>query len=211
MNDTTASGISDFDGHYAAQQLRRSRDPLRRFVKGFYLRDLLKDVRGPTIDFGCGAGQLLMCLPAGSEGLEVNSHLIEVLRAQGLTVHRAQADMHDFELLPFAAGTFDSLVIAHVLEHIPDAASALRTLLAACRRIGITTVVVVVPGVKGFARDHTHKTFIDRAWVQAHISTQMEGFLCPEPRYFPGPWAWIGRYFAFHEMKLVFTSKTERA
>ncbi len=211
MNKNAASHISDFDGHYAAQQLRRSRDPLRRFVKGFYLRNLLKDLHGPTIDFGCGAGQLLKRLPAGSVGLEVNLHLIEVLRAQGLAVHRARADLHDFELLPFAAGTFDSLVIAHVLEHIPAAAETLRTLLAACCRIGITTVTVVVPGAKGFTCDHTHKTFIDRAWVQDHIPAQAEGFTRSQPRYFPGPWAWVGRYFTFHEMKIVFTRTPERA
>ncbi|MEO8407474.1 MAG: hypothetical protein ABI476_03505, partial [Oxalobacteraceae bacterium] len=69
-------------------QLRRSRHPLRKSIKFFYLKNILRDVVGKTIDFGCGAGQLLTGLPAGSVGLEVNPHLVDALRKAGLNAQR---------------------------------------------------------------------------------------------------------------------------
>ena len=54
-----ASEIPEFGSAYAAEQLRRSRHPLRRLIKKFYLDRVLGEVGDrPTIDFGCGAGQL---------------------------------------------------------------------------------------------------------------------------------------------------------
>lgn len=119
MNTGSSMPAKEFDLHYAREQLRRSRNPFRRFVKAFYLRHILRGVRGPTIDFGCGAGQLLKRLPKGSIGLEVNPHLIESLRRTGLQVHQARADIQDFDLPDFLVGVHKTLVIAHVLEHLP--------------------------------------------------------------------------------------------
>ena len=76
MTDPSVSEAAGFDAGYAGEQLRRSKQPLRKVVKGFYLRSVLSLLNGPTIDYGCGAGQLLALLPAGSLGLEVNPHLI---------------------------------------------------------------------------------------------------------------------------------------
>lgn len=206
MTDTTVTPAAEpgFDRGYAAEQLRRSRHPLRRLIKGFYLRNLLADVRGATIDFGCGAGQLLERLPAGSVGLEVNPHLIDALRSRGLEVRLARGETSDFDLAGFEAGRFRTLVISHVLEHLPDPAAALSRLLAACRRIGVERVVAVVPTAKGFASDRTHKTYIDRRWVETRTAPRIEGYARVRLAYFPGPWAWVGRHYTFHEMKLVY-------
>lgn len=209
MTKNPIQHVSEFDRHYAAEQLRRSRHPMRRFVKGFYLCNILRDVRGPAIDFGCGAGQLLERLPTGSVGLEVNKYLIEELRSSGLTVYRARAEMQDFELNGFAAGSFRTLVIAHVLEHLPDPIAALHVLLAACLRLGIERVIIVVPGAKGYASDRTHKTFIDRAYFETHMPKFSEGFARTSLSYFPGPWAWVGSHFVFHEMKVIFDRVVE--
>jgi SAM-dependent methyltransferase len=177
-------------------------------VKHFYLQSILRDVRGPTIDFGCGAGQLLARLPAGSVGFEVNPYLIDSLRNAGLSVRQARAEMVDFDLPQFDGGRFRTLVIAHVLEHLSDPASALLTLFAACRRLGIQRVIVVVPGRRGFASDRTHKTFVDQEYLVAKLPPGGEGFVRSKVNYFPGPWEWIGRYFAFHELKVVFDRRS---
>lgn len=209
MTDTPP--VVEFDRRYSTEQLRRSRHPLRRFVKGFYLRHILHDVlHGPCIDFGCGAGQLLARLPSGSVELEVNPHLIESLASAGLMARQARGEMRDFELSGFDPGSFRTLVIAHVLEHIPDPVAALLALLAACRRIGIERVGVIVPGAKGHAADDTHKTFIDRAYLESSVPQSAEGFIRSHVSYFPGPWEWVGRYFVFHEMKVVFDCATEQ-
>jgi trans-aconitate methyltransferase len=204
MNQTTTTPELEFDRDYAAEQLRRSQHPLRRFIKGFYLRNMLRDVRGPSVDFGCGAGQLLRRMPPGSVGLEVNPHLIEALRATGLTVHQSQASMQDFELAGLKPGSYRTLVIAHVMEHLPDPVAAMHVLLQSCHRLGIERVIVVVPGAKGFASDRTHKTFITRAFIESKLPKQTDGFVRSSISYFPGPWEWIGKYFVFHEMKIVF-------
>ena len=39
-------GTEQFDKDYAAEQLRRSRHPLRKIIKRFYLDNILRDVRG---------------------------------------------------------------------------------------------------------------------------------------------------------------------
>lgn len=119
MTDKSVKHVGEFDRHFAAEQLRRSRHPIRRFVKNFYLRNILSDVLGPSIDFGCGAGQLLEHLPPGSVG-------IEELRSSGLKVIQARQEIQDFELIDFGDGSFRTLVIAHVLEHLPDPVTALR-------------------------------------------------------------------------------------
>jgi SAM-dependent methyltransferase len=150
MNTKTDAAAGEFDLSYAAEQLRRSQSPWRRLIKGFYLRSMLRQLSGPTVDFGCGAGQLLARLPSGSVGIEVNPHLIESLRGAGHQVFAARAEISDFELRDLPPGRFQSLVIAHVLEHLPDPALAIDVLLSACRRIGIRRVLVVVSGCLGF-------------------------------------------------------------
>lgn len=198
----------EFDQSYANEQIRRSRQPLRRFIKGFYLQNVLRELEyGPSIDFGCGAGQLLERMHSGSVGIEVNPHLVASLRKAGMTVNQASGEMCDFKLEGFVEGKFRSLVIAHVLEHLPDPAEALRILLLACQRIGVTRVVVVVPGSKGFASDRTHKTFVNRAYIEKLLPAQNNGFVISSLSFFPGPWEWVGRYFIFHEMKVVFDNQ----
>ena len=91
-----------------------------------------------------------------------------------------------------------------MLEHLPDPAAALLTLLAACRRLEIERVIVIVPGIKGFAADRTHKTFVDSTYLETRIPRISSGYTRNRPSYFPGPWASLGRMFMFHEMKVVF-------
>src|SRR6476620_400192 len=120
------SEISEFGSAYAAEQLRRSRHPLRRLIKKFYLDRVLRDVRGPTIDFGCGAGQLLARLPAGSVGLEINPYLVQELRRTGLNVLSYNPEEDQFLLREFQADHYRTMVIAHVIEHFSDSAQAMR-------------------------------------------------------------------------------------
>src|SRR3954468_21154556 len=104
-----------FDAEYAARQLRRRRNPARRIIKHFYLQNMLREVRGRTIDLGFGAGQLLERLPEGSLGLEVNPHLVEEARKSGLNA--ALYDTASAEPLIDAVPpqTYSTLIMAHVL------------------------------------------------------------------------------------------------
>jgi 2-polyprenyl-3-methyl-5-hydroxy-6-metoxy-1,4-benzoquinol methylase len=53
-------------------QYLQGRTALRKFLRNAYLRDIRKYCQGKTIDFGCGVGDLLLMLPSGSVGFEVN-------------------------------------------------------------------------------------------------------------------------------------------
>jgi SAM-dependent methyltransferase len=204
-------GAAEFDGAYAEEQLRRSRHPFRRFVKNFYLRNILRDVRGATIDFGCGAGQLLAQLPTGSVGLEVNPHLIKELILAGFDVRQATGAMTDFDLGQFEPGRYETLVISHVLEHLADPIAAVTRLLAAAERLRVGRIIVIVPGAKGFASDRTHLTFINRDYLELHVSRGgIATYRQTRLSYFPGPWEWVGKYFVFHEMKVVYDRSVGR-
>lgn len=194
----------DYDATYADRQLSRSRNPFRRLVKGFYLRDLMREVRGPTIDFGCGAGQILARLPAGSLGLEVNATLVEALRSSGLNaqLYDPASDRLRFEGLP--SGHFQTFVMSHVLEHFDDAADGLRQILRACHRLKTSRVVIVVPGEKGYAFDKTHRSFVNYDYLQRHQLLDCEGYRVSTLRYFPINHEAVGKYFTFHELKVIY-------
>ena len=61
-----------FSKEYATKQLLRANHHLRRLIKYLYLNNILREATGSTIDFGCGAGQLLTYIPNNSIDLETN-------------------------------------------------------------------------------------------------------------------------------------------
>ena len=197
------STADDFGINYATEQLRRSHHPLRQIIKSFYLKNILRDVTGKTIDFGCGAGQLLARLPAGSVGLEVNPHLVCALRTAGMNSQRYD-DGDDFSFTDFPCGQYKTFVMAHVLEHFDDAGKVLKRILSSCSRIGIERAIIVVPGAKGYQSDQTHKTFVDRNYLREHGLLNCEGYTAREISYFPINNESIGKYFIFHELKLTY-------
>jgi len=195
---------SGFNRDYATEQLRRSRHPLRRLIKGFYVRNVLRDVTGASIDFGCGAGQLLACLPAGSIGLDINPFLVESLRMKGLNVIHYDAELDRFLLAALSENRYSTFIMAHVLEHFADAAVILRTLLSSCRRLAVQRFILVLPGWKGYRSDDTHRTFVDRRYLQREGLLSCEGYALTHIRYFPIDHEAVGRYFVFHELIVVY-------
>jgi hypothetical protein len=193
-----------YDREYAARQLRRRRNPLRRAIKHFYLKNLLREVRGRTIDLGFGAGQLLERLPEGSLGLEVNPHLVEEARRAGLNAALYDTSRPEPLIDAVAADTYSTLVLAHVLEHFADADVMLRKILRSAGALNIGRVIFVVPGAKGFAFDSTHRTFVNMRYLEAHGLLACEGYRLTTRRYFPGDTEWIGRYYTFHEFMFVY-------
>ncbi len=198
------AAADEFDDTYAAEQLRRARHPLRRLIKHFYLAQVLKDVSGPTIDFGCGAGQLLARLPVGSTGVEINPALVAQLQRAGLDVVAYDASTDDFAFSGFAADRYKTLVVSHVLEHFADSAAVMRKICSAAARLCIDTIIIVVPGERGYASDATHKTFVSERYLADNGLGACAGFVVDKIRYFPGNLRAIGRWFVFHELKIVY-------
>lgn len=195
---------ADYDTAYAERQLSRSRHPIRRLIKGFYLRDLVREVSGPTIDFGCGAGQVLAQLPPGSLGLEVNATLVDALKSSGLNVRHYDPEHDRLNFAELETGHYETFVMSHVLEHFEDAADGVHQILRSCDRLGITRVIIVVPGEKGYAFDKTHRSFVNRDYLQRHDLLECEGYRVSKMRYFPIDREAIGKYFTFHELKVIY-------
>lgn len=197
---------SDFDATYAAEQIRRRSSPLRQMVKAAYLANLTRRFDGPTIDLGCGAGQLLERLPSGSVGLELNDALLEHLRRLHLDVLKYDAIADDFSLSPLlnnGSGPYRHLVCAHVIEHFEDPAHAVRNLLLSGARLGLESMVFVVPGKKGFSTDATHRVFVTEDYIRLQKLAECAPFHLASVEYFPGNMQWLGDWFAYHECILT--------
>ena len=194
----------EFGVEYAVSQIGRQRNPLRKLVKSFYVSRVVQHVDGLAIDLGCGAGQILERLPAGSLGIEVNPQLVEDLRRRGLRVMPAAEGQGGFNLTALRTNEFGTLVLSHVLEHFNDAAEVLRKLLRDCAALGVSTVIVVIPGAAGFRSDSTHKTFINLDYLTSNHLTNCEGFQLSHSSYFPGNFQLIGEVFVYHELMIVY-------
>jgi len=196
----------DFGQSYADEQIRRRSSPLRRMVKAQYLANLTRHFSGPTIDLGCGAGQLLERLPSGSVGLEINDALIAYLEQLQLDAIKYDAVADNFSVSPLFSpgrGPYRHLVCAHVIEHFDDPAAAVRQLLHSGSRLGLESIVFVVPGKKGFSTDRTHKVFVTEDFIRGKDLAQCPPFHLASVEYFPGNMRRLGDWFAYHECMMT--------
>ena len=101
-----------------------------RGPEALFHRNRARAVRGlvarygeaPFLDAGAGTGLNLRWLPAGSVGIDINPRNVAVLRDR-LPGHRiVEGDIED---LPFADGSFGTVVCTEVLEHVPNPRQAL--------------------------------------------------------------------------------------
>ena len=200
----SANGPDRFNEEYAAIQVRRSRNPLRRLVRYWYLSDILKHLNGPGIDFGCGAGDLLARMPVGSIGLEINPVAVDYCRGRGLDAHLYDPEKDAYQLGEIRSGTYKCVVFTHVLEHLESPDDVLRCVMRSCKRIGVSRVVITQPCEKGFKFDKTHRTFVDPAYFSEKGLYEAEGFRVSSEYRFPLNVKWLGSYYTFHEWRVVF-------
>lgn len=191
---------------YTRYQLERGW--LRRYIRRLYLESAARKLHGPTVDFGCGVGALLSRLPAGSLGLEINPAAVAHCIGRGLDAFEYDGEHDDWSLSILPHGRrFQSLIASHVLEHLIAPMEKLAKLLLACERIGITNVVVIVPGRRGYATDDTHRTFVDLAMLSAPDVVAGTAFVLDSHGYFPGNIRKLGDWFPHHELQVTFRSR----
>lgn len=201
------STATTFNEEYTEYQLHRS--ALRRFVRRFYLRHAASLCRGRVLDLGCGIGELLELLPPGSRGLEVNPASVRHCQARGLPVDLYDPVADESLLKNISPGRFETLIISHVLEHLENPALVLRTLAAACVRRSISRIVVIVPGLKGYQSDITHRTFVTETYLKEAALLPPPGYRVAVKRFFPFNLGLMGRYFRHNELTVVFDSLSE--
>jgi 2-polyprenyl-3-methyl-5-hydroxy-6-metoxy-1,4-benzoquinol methylase len=128
-----------------------------RWIRERAFRDLAVDemiprgsLPGRALDIGCGAGGLLVRLSLlgwSVEGLEWDERAAEVARRTGFAVHLGTAANAGG-----AVGSYELVVLNHVLEHLPDPAAALRGLAALLAPSGKLVLVYPNPGSLGARR-----------------------------------------------------------
>jgi SAM-dependent methyltransferase len=196
-----------YDETYAAEQIAREENPVRRAVRSVYLKTLRELTEGPVCDLGCGAGSFLRYAPPGSVGLDVNPHAVAYCRAQGLDALIYDAVDDGFQLSPLAGRDIGTLLLNHVLEHFSEPMAKLCPLLRAAKTLGVRRVVIVTPGRMGFASDGTHRTHIDARFYQAPGAFAESQFRLLSLQYFPLPFRWGGDVFLYNELRAVLSTE----
>jgi 2-polyprenyl-3-methyl-5-hydroxy-6-metoxy-1,4-benzoquinol methylase len=110
----------------AAQTFIQRHPFLRRmwhFYCGQYLGRVLNRAGGRVLDIGCGHGSLLKELSdkgCDAYGVELNPDSVEICRKKGLNVRVGSIDDMNFE-----NEFFDTVILWHVIEHVPSPKNAL--------------------------------------------------------------------------------------
>ena len=166
-----------------------------------YRWNLKRLTLGKTLDVGCGIGRHLSHLPKGSLGVDHNEHSIKVARESGynaLTVDEFKKSKS------IKKHTFDSMLLAHVLEHMSteDGKKILKEYLPFVK----DKVVVICPQEKGFTTDETHVNFLQHADIE-NIFKEL-GLVVHKSYSFPF-FRWVGKLFAYNETVVVARKVTD--
>ncbi len=152
---------------------------------------------GFVLDVGCGIGRNLRNLDGNGVGVDHNRTSVEQARQSGLNAYVTS----DFFGTQFARpGRFDSLLVAHVLEHVSneDQVQLLGTFLPYVKPGG--KVVLITPQEAGYASDASHINFTDTDRLIQLIHGQscrlQSAYSFPFPRS-------AGRYFKHNEFVAV--------
>jgi 2-polyprenyl-3-methyl-5-hydroxy-6-metoxy-1,4-benzoquinol methylase len=171
-------------------------------VQAPYRWNVRRLCRGDVLDVGCGLGRNLDHLrdrPDGAVavGVDPNRACVETARERGLVAFTPEAlDASDYG----QAGRFDTILVAHVLEHLdePTGDALLREHLPRLRPGGI--VVVFTPQESGQRSDPTHVRYVDQPALAA--TARRLGLEPVLARSFPLPRV-AGRAFRYNEHNAV--------
>ena len=155
----------DTDREVAYFDYLSGRSGIGLLYRNYFLYPVLsRMLHGRILDFGCGMGDFLRYMKH-SVGVDVNRHMVAYCQSQG---HDARLVMDG--RIPYPEKSFDSVVMDNVLEHITeiDADEVIEDIMRVLRPDG--TLLVGVPGRKGYASDSDHKRFYTSTDLDVLIS-----------------------------------------
>lgn len=184
-----------------AERLRRIQLPWwKRLldVQRPYRAHLRKLDLGFVLDVGCGIGRNLENLGVGKAvGVDPNTAALETCRQRGF-IALTPEDLASSEY--GKPGTFDALLMSHVLEHLqePDAIALIQHYLPYVRSGG--HAVFMTPQEVGYRSDPTHVAFLDVPKLEALVK---KAGLAPQRGYsFPFPRV-MGKLFKYNEFVVI--------
>lgn len=158
---------------------------------------------GFTLDVGCGLGRNLVNLDGNGVGVDHNADSIRTALSNGLVAF-TPSEFRDSEYA--VPGRFDSLLLAHVAEHLPeeDGVALLNDYVGLVRPGG--RIVVICPQEKGYKTDASHVRFLDFDDMQ-RLCEKVGGVVERSFSFpFPRP---VGKVFPYNEFVVV--ARTEAA
>ena len=206
LNNTSTMEGYKYGAEYAAY-LSSPRSPLALFARRCFLKAAAKSTIGRTIDFGCGVGELLELLERGSIGFDINKHCISICIAKGLQVYLYDPEEDGYELKMLSPEDgFRTMIMSHLLEHLDRPFEVLDQVLLSCQRLNIVRFVMVVPDLKGFQSDPTHRTFISEETLPETIGA----FTLTSVKHFPFKSHFFQNNFKNNELQAVYEREDNR-
>jgi 2-polyprenyl-3-methyl-5-hydroxy-6-metoxy-1,4-benzoquinol methylase len=152
---------------------------------------------GRTLDIGCGLGRILKQIDGNGVGIDHNPDFVRYCRQAGLVAYTTE----EFDSAPEAVpGYFDSLILAHVVEHLDAAVTdaILEKYLPFVRPGGYAHFMT--PQELGYRSDPTHIEYVD--FDGLHALAERHGLTVVKSYSFPFPRA-AGRVFKYNEFNVL--------
>ncbi len=196
----TPTGGATADASYTERLVTLEQSGIKRLLptQAPYRWNLKRLQLGRVLDVGCGVGRNLQNCDPGSVGVDHNETSVTTAQARGLIAYTADEFAADPELS--RPGAFDSLLVAHVLEHLDleTCEQLLKSYLPSIRSGG--KVVLITPQAAGFKSDPTHIRFVDFDGLREYA--ERAGLRIDRSYSFPLPEA-AGKVFKYNEYILV--------
>jgi hypothetical protein len=164
-----------------------------------YSMNLKKNLRGNTLEVGCGLGRNLKHLGPGSVGVEHNVQSVQVCKNLGFSAHLPEDFQKQFGN---KSGYFDNLLLSHVLEHVTDKEqeSIMADYIPHLKQI--SRIFVITPQEKGFVLTDSHINWTDFDKIIKLLKKSAPSFELTSAYSFPFPRV-AGRYFNYNEFNVI--------
>lgn len=177
-------------------EMLKRRSSFQLWARSFFFVSLHSYLKGDVLDLGCGIGEVTNHVEAQNKyfGVDINPLCVNFLREKGFWAEVGSA----YEI-PMNAASVDVVLMSHVLEHLDDPTRALSEISRVLRSSGL--LIVIVPMIKGFHNDPTHRIFYNRDLLRKFA--EKNHYEVRSISLFPLPFEVMGNFFYFFEYRMI--------
>ena len=167
----------------------KNRSSIKKLLRHWlFVRPIVRELRGLTLDIGCGTGDFMRAYRGESVGIDNEPLCVSCCQSQGLDV--VLRDAHDYQPLQ----KFDSILLHCLLEHVDRPTEVLRRTDQMLNSGG--RVVITLPCMANFILGlndwYGHKQFVTVEYVDRCLVQEL-GYRRIQRRTFPPidlPYLW---------------------